>query len=412
MKRNMGFIRMMVVAGLLAAMAPSAGAQDKISPADAAAIAAQAQQVAAVVAVANDRAGTIGSIVNKWSSALGNAAATEQFVTTLNAASNTQLASINVATSLDQVRAILLGDKLAASAANGGIVIDSLGSLSQDLTFTPLNPPCRAFDTRFIGAGVPPAGGTVSNYQVYGASTGPQGGTANCPAPKGEPVAVSANFTVIPVGTAGHIRVYPYNGLGVAGIPPVSFVNFDGIVGHNLANSGIISTCYLCAFDLSVYNGSVTHHVGDIMGFFYPVSTSDPSFNEVKGASTASGFSTITSDGAIHMVVSPFVTHTTAVGDNVHITAMQALGSTSGASGLDLWPCYRVNSPQGSPSIVGFGSYGMQVTAGTRVPMSINGIAIPGAGTFDFGLCYRTSDVNWNNNEFGYVSTIVLNGNF
>ena len=383
---------MMVVAGLLAAMVPSAGAHDKvISPADAAASAAQAQQVAAVVAVANDRAGTIGSIVNKWSSALDNAAATEQFVTTLNAASNTQLASINVATSLDQVRAILLGDKLAASAANGGIVIDSLGSLSQDLTFTPLNPPCRAFDTRFIGAGVPPAGGTVSNYQVYGASTGPQGGTANCPAPKGEPVAVSANFTVIPVGTAGHIRVYPYNGLGVAGIPPVSFVNFDGIVGHNLANSGIISTCYLCAYDLSVYNGSVTHHVGDIMGFFYPAQQVAPALSVTAATTPIQTTCTNYSGGQVTITV-PNAGHITVTsqawlqifGNAVNARTAQVY---LGASSTD---CTFNDFATGYNSMKATFPFAYNGTYEITVPVSRT-FSVPSAGTYTYYL-NATSD--------------------
>lgn len=409
MKVKNGLLSMVVAAGMFAALVPAANAEDRVSPAEAAALSAETQLAVAEGVVANDRTGTIGSIINKWSGAMGNAAALDQFNTTLKAASNMQLAKIFVATSMDQVRAILLGDKLAATA-NGGIVIENLGDLTQDLVFTPNNPPCRIFDTRNQPGGVAPAGGTVKSYQVYGSAatiTAQGGNTAGCTAPKGEPVAVSANFTAVPVGVQGHIRVYPYGG----SLPTVSFVNFNGVVGNNIANSGIISTCYLCAYDLNVYNGSQTHHIGDVMGFFYPVSTTDPSFNEVKAASTSSGFSSITSDGVIHMVTSPYVTHTTESGDRVHISAMQALGTSAaaGASGLDLWPCYRVNSPQGTPITIGGGSFGMQTTVNTRVPMSISGVATPGAGTFDFGLCYRTSNTNWNNNEWGYVSTIVLN---
>jgi hypothetical protein len=400
------FITLALMGGLIAAMATVAWGEDRISPDEAAAQQAQLQLAIAEGQVAADRAGAIASIVNKWSATMQGAGEVDQFQATLNFAANKQLAKILVATTFDQVRSILLGQELAASPE--GIVIQNLGDLNNDLTFTPVNPPCRIFDTRNYGGGVPVPAGTTRSYLVYGtgAQMAAQGGNAaGCSAPKGEPVGVAANITAIPTGFQGHLRAYPFG----AALPTVSFVNFTATIGANIANAGILSTCYLCASDLSIYNGSQSHSAGDIMGYFYPVSTSDPSYNEVKTASSTSGSTSITNDGAVHMV-GQYVTATTASGDRVHITAMQALGTSSAnASGLDLFPCYRINSPVGTPSTIGGGMFNIQTTSGTRVPMTVTGVAVPGAGTFDFGMCYRTTNTNWNNNEWGYTSILVTN---
>jgi hypothetical protein len=96
-------------------------------------------------------------------------------------------------------------------------------------------------------------------------------------------VAVSANFTAVPVGNAGHIRVYPYGG----SLPTVSFVNFQGT--GNIANAGIVSTCFGCAADLSVYNAVTVHHIGDVMGYFYPAPIDFNDDTQVGSVAAVSG---------------------------------------------------------------------------------------------------------------------------
>lgn len=273
-------LKMTALAAVFAALLPAAqsfanGAQQQGL--------ARSQMSVNEEAVSRNRAVAIQQIVNMWPSAMQNAAATEQFRMTLDAATNRQLAKILTATSFDQVRDVLLG-KLAGSVDRVGIL--SLGDTSSDLVFTPVNPPCRIFDTRNYAPFTPPGPATFRNYLVYGtgAQMAAQGGNAaGCPAPKGEPVGISANFTAVPTAT-GHLRVYPFGGA----LPTVSFLNFTA--GVNIANAGIVSTCYLCAADLTVYNAATTHHVADVMGYFYPApidfadSTALDSFTVVAGA--------------------------------------------------------------------------------------------------------------------------------
>jgi hypothetical protein len=191
----------------------------------------------------------------------------------------------------------------------------------------------------------------------------------------------------------------------------VSFLNFQ--VGESIANAGIVSTCYLCASDLTVYNAATTHHIGDVSGYFYPVSTDDPSFNEVKDAQFASGnvtSTTLIADSVVRFL-GPTVTHTLVTGDRVHITANQAVGTSTNATSLDVWPCYKLTSLPAAtaPTNLGAGIFGIQTTGASRTPVGVSGVASGLVGTYTFGMCYRTSNGSWNSNEYGYVSTVVLN---
>jgi hypothetical protein len=362
--------------------------------------------------VANNRAAAIENLVGTWGGQFGNAGAVEQFRMTLNLKSNRTLARLQSATSLDEVRTALLG-KAVDTFPSGSISPQNLGDANNDLTYTPVNPPCRIVDTRNYGGGAPRVAGFVGNYQVYGsaATMALQGGNtvgAGCPSPKGEPVGVAANLTAVPSAT-GHLRVYPYGG----SVPTVSFLNFTA--GVNIANAGIVSTCFGCAYDLVVQNFATTHHIVDAMGYFFPVSTSDPALDQVKDAAYASGGAVpnpIPADSTLRM--GTYTTHTTVAGDLVHITATQAFGTTTAwgwANALDIYPCYRV-APAGALTAFGGGMFNLGVEAvlvDQRAAYTVTGVVAPGAGTFNFGMCYRTSDTGWVNNEWGYTSTTVLN---
>ena len=56
-------------------------------------------------------------------------------------------------------------------------------------------------------------------------------------------------------------------------MPTASFVNYFG--GGNIANSGLVTNCYLCGLDISVFNRNTAHSFADVMGYFYPAK-SDP----------------------------------------------------------------------------------------------------------------------------------------
>lgn len=227
---------------------------------------AKLQQIAAVTA---DRYTAIANIVATWETSWGQHQGWEaEFTAALEAANDERLAEIQDATSYDAVRAILQGQD-APVQLEGVSGTETLGSLTEDLVYSPVFP-CRIFDTRNVGPA--PGNNAVRHYFVHGTPGGlnAQGGNpAGCPAPRGEPVGISVNLAAVPVSSVGHLRVYPY--LGVQ--PTASFLNYFG--GGNIANSGIVTTCFNCGFDITVFNRNTSHSFADAMGYFYPVDTDD-----------------------------------------------------------------------------------------------------------------------------------------
>ena len=253
--------------------------------------------------VGNNRYAVIAGIMALWESQMGSEDGWEaEFTAALNRAADTQLLNIQNAASYDAVRAILQG-RSAPASLEGVTGTEDLGDLTRDLVYTPVVP-CRIFDTRHAIPASPPQGGnpgTVRNYYVYGnnALLAPQGHTAGtgCASPGGEPVAIAANFTVVPYGK-GHIRVWPFGSTE----PTASFLNYNSTVNSNLANAGIIATCYLCSRDLNVstWYGS-SDSLADVMGYFYPA-------EEVSNARTATSQSAVKSDSTCNYVASLLVT--------------------------------------------------------------------------------------------------------
>jgi hypothetical protein len=256
-------LRASVLALAIAGLSSVAAAADRAPSAEQ--VAAQ-QQAAALAAVAANRSGTISALVSQWqpaATALGYPADAwaVEFAAILGGTSNEQLLAMQSASNYDAVRAILQG-RSAPVSVSGLAGANDLGDTTNDLTYTPVTP-CRILDTRNTSQ---PAGGTTRNFLVYGtgAQMAAQGGNAaGCASPKGEPAGIAANFTVVPT-LAGHIRVFPF----AAPLPTASFLNFQP--GANLANAGIIATCYACASDLSIFNNVATHYLADVMGYFYP----------------------------------------------------------------------------------------------------------------------------------------------
>ena len=80
------------------------------------------------------------------------------------------------------------------------------------------------------------------------------------------------------------------------------------------------------------------------------------------------------------------------------------MGTTSAsANGLNVYPCWKASSATTWTSIGGQ-TLGIAITGTQRIMVSDSATVAPGVGVYNFGLCYNTSNTNWNNNEFGYVA--------
>lgn len=143
------------------------------------------------------------------------------------------------------------------------------------------------------------------------------------------------------------------------------------------------------------------------------VLTSDANGNATwkknQTAGSASGFGpTITSATNF---IGPTITVTiTSSTQTVFISASKALGSgPTGAFDLNIWPmCKMVGDPYFQ--YIGGGMLGLSCAPNTRQTYAINGVFsnLP-PGIYEFGMGgYSSNAVNWNNNEWGYVSYILM----
>ena len=110
--------------------------------------------------------------------------------------------------------------------------------------------------------------------------------------------------------------------------------------------------------------------------------------------------------------IGPTLSVTIAAGQKIHMVASKALGSTlaGGGTGLNLYPCFRPNG--GSIEPLGGGMFGLQVPQNTLEVFTMNfAFMFLGAGTYDIGMCgySATNASSWNNNEWGYITVMVLN---
>lgn len=168
-----------------------------------------------------------------------------------------------------------------------------------DLTYVAVEP-CRIADTRTSSTGVLKAG-TFRNFKVSGSSgdLADQGGTSDCPNPKGgvQPVAVSAYILAVPADSStdkGVLTAYPSD----EPPPPSgsgSTVNFA--LGQTIGNTTIATICTggdcPSSGQLAVLARKTDEHVViDIQGYFYPQTL--PGYQVVKDS-----FSVANSNGFI-----------------------------------------------------------------------------------------------------------------
>ena len=292
-----GGLKLAVVVALAAAMLPATvAAQQKpeMSSQAAAETQAAAQRAQLVSSVEANRAGAIQSILSQWKGSLENAAHAERVQSALQALPSGKLADIMSASSYDEVRTILSGG--SAVSLDAGIL--DLGALTTDLTYTPINPPCRAIDTRNI-AGNPIPGGSIRNWILWG-GVGFQGGNpAGCPNPLGGgPLASSVNLTALPAGGApSHLRIYPY----LAVFPTVAFLSYTTV---NLSNAGIVAMCPgVCAFDVTIYNATTVNYALDVMGFFYRATENPLGLSQTSATTTIGAGCTNYAGGNVSITV-------------------------------------------------------------------------------------------------------------
>lgn len=103
---------------------------------------------------------------------------------------------------------------------------------------------------------------------------------------------------------------------------------------------------------------------------------------------------------------------TITAGQKIFVDASKSLGSTAvgGATNLNLYVGYMEVSGT-TPSPTGAGVFGLTCLQNTRQIYSLSGIisGLP-AGTYTVGLVgYSITPDNWNWNEYGYVTAMVLN---
>lgn len=157
-------------------------------------------------------------------------------------------------------------DLLAASAADGGsdIGIQSIGSLTKDLTFTPLQP-CRIADTR-VANGAIPANSSRSFYAISDADYPAQGGALHtCSVPGSGVGALALNVTVVSPSANGYATVYAYG----RERPPTSSINYTaGAIVNNTIITAIPNPPNIA--DLEIYTFADAHFVVDVVGFFAP----------------------------------------------------------------------------------------------------------------------------------------------
>jgi hypothetical protein len=184
------------------------------------------------------------------------------------------------ATSVDQLFDILNGyvpEQPFASPAgigNGAVTPMVLGSVTNDLVYTPLpNGRCRIADSRNIASPLP-AGGTrsfwlefISTYSDYGGTGTVFGGNSStaCGIPGYGSAYVLSVTLLSPTGN-GVFKAFQY------GMPAASGNSILFNAGDFGANGDlIVRNCRSCAYEISINSsGAAVHYVIDVIGYFMP----------------------------------------------------------------------------------------------------------------------------------------------
>lgn len=158
-----------------------------------------------------------------------------------------------------------LGLVLLSILAFAGNAFATLGNLSNDLVYTPIQP-CRIIDTRSTAAGAIAANAT-RNFVAFGVSsyTSQGGSPTNCGLNPLAATAVAVNLTVVAPALGGYATAYPFG----TPQPVVSSINYTA--GAVVNNALIVQTPNpISSFDFTIFTTSQSHFVADIVGYFAP----------------------------------------------------------------------------------------------------------------------------------------------
>lgn len=156
---------------------------------------------------------------------------------------------------------------LLAKAQDGGgdtAAPNALGSLSADLTHTPITP-CRIVDTRTTASG-PIAADTSRAFLSYSPNFSHQGGSATGCAQAGVvPSAVVLNVTAVSPSAAGYATVHS----STVARPTAASVNYAaGAIVNNTVITAVPNP--LTLDDFRIYSFAQSHYVVDLVGYFAP----------------------------------------------------------------------------------------------------------------------------------------------
>lgn len=136
-----------------------------------------------------------------------------------------------------------------------------------------------------------------------------------------------------------------------------------------------------------------------------PQGPQGPAGGSIASAFASGNFGTLTTSTDFF---GPTATVTLTANQKIFISAQQAVGSTLTGAQMDVFVCFEPNA--GTPSPVGSGMFGLTVPQNQRHVVAVSGVTGPlAAGTYSVGICGRSATpANWNFNEFGYVTALVL----
>jgi len=129
------------------------------------------------------------------------------------------------------------------------------------------------------------------------------------------------------------------------------------------------------------------------------------------GGGTFTAGATATISSSLNFITFPLNVSITA-GQRILIMSHAGLGATgTAANNLSIFPGYRQAGGAGVPIAIGGGIFGLTCPANQRQIYSISGTTPPlAAGTYEVGMVGSSAaPANWNNNEWGYTTVIILN---
>jgi hypothetical protein len=120
----------------------------------------------------------------------------------------------------------------------------------------------------------------------------------------------------------------------------------------------------------------------------------------------------VTGHGGLYQIIGAPARVTVSSGQKLAVTGSVVLGTSNltGASDLNLAICYRqLSTGQIRVAANGVDLFGLRAVQNQTLPVTIPEVFAPVlTGELDVGVCYETSDANWNRNNRAFVQALVL----